>query len=49
MLYERDMVSFRAGDLISICPPLMISRDEIDFLVDALDDALGQISKDLRA
>ena len=49
MLYERDMVSFRAGDVISICPPLMISRDEIDFLVDALDDALGQISKDLRA
>ena len=49
MLYERDMVSFRAGDIISICPPLMISRDEIDFLVDALDDALGQISKDLRA
>ncbi len=47
MLYERDMISFRAGDIISICPPLMISRDEVDFIVDSLDGALGQISKEL--
>ena len=49
MLYDRDLVSFRAGDIISICPPLSINRDEIDFLVDVLDDALGRISKELRS
>ena len=49
LLYDRDLISFRAGDLISICPPLSINRDEIDFIVDALDDALGRISKELKS
>ena len=49
ILYERNLVSFRAGDVISICPPLIIDRDEIDFLVDALDGALEQMSKELSA
>ncbi len=47
ILYERKLVSFRAGDVISICPPLIIDRDEVDFLVDVLDGALAQMSKEL--
>ena len=46
-LYERNLVSFRAGDLISICPPLSISKDEIDFMVSVIDEALTEIEKDL--
>jgi adenosylmethionine-8-amino-7-oxononanoate aminotransferase len=47
MLYERKLVSFRAGDIISICPPLSINKSEIDFLVATLDDAIGKLVKDL--
>ena len=47
MLYERNLVSFRAGDIISICPPLSINKSEIDFLVATLDDAIGKLVKDL--
>lgn len=47
MLYDRKLVSFRAGDVISICPPLVINKDEVDFLVDALDDGIGQLEKDI--
>ncbi|MDA0232350.1 MAG: aspartate aminotransferase family protein, partial [Chloroflexi bacterium] len=47
MLYDRKIVSFRAGDVISLCPPLSITADEIDFIVNALDDALTQLESDL--
>lgn len=47
MLFDRNMVSFRAGDVIAICPPLSISRDEIDFIVDAIDGALGELEGEL--
>ena len=49
MLYERKLVSFRAGDIISVCPPLSINKSEIDFLVGTLDDAIGKIEKELGA
>jgi adenosylmethionine-8-amino-7-oxononanoate aminotransferase len=32
----------RAGDIISIAPPLTITRDEIDFVVRQLDSVLGE-------
>jgi adenosylmethionine-8-amino-7-oxononanoate aminotransferase len=47
MLYDRKMISFRAADLISMCPPLSINRSEVDFMVGALDDAIGKLQKDL--
>jgi adenosylmethionine-8-amino-7-oxononanoate aminotransferase len=47
MLYERNMVSFRAGDVISLCPPLSISKDEVDFIVNVLDEAIGELESDL--
>ena len=47
LLFERNMVTFRAGNLISICPPLSINRDEIDFIVDAIDGALDAVEDEL--
>jgi adenosylmethionine-8-amino-7-oxononanoate aminotransferase len=47
MLFDRNIVSFRAGDVISICPPLCISKGEIDFIVSAIDGALEQLESDL--
>ena len=47
MLFERNIVSFRAGDVISICPPLSINSDEIDFIVDAIDGALDELEAEL--
>lgn len=47
MLYEKKLVSFRAGDVISICPPLIATRDEIDFLVNVLDETIGEIESEL--
>ena len=46
-LYERNLISFRAGDIISICPPLTINKDEIDFMVSVIDEALPEVEKDL--
>ncbi len=42
-LYDKKIISFRAGDIIAMCPPLSISRDEVDFLVSALDEAIGEV------
>ena len=47
ILFERGLVSFRAGDVISLCPPLIVDKSEIDYIVDAVDGALGTISQDL--
>jgi 4-aminobutyrate--pyruvate transaminase len=47
LLWERKLVSFRAGDIISLCPPLSITSDEVDFIVNALDDTLTQLESDL--
>ena len=47
ILYHRKIVTFRAGNVISMCPPLIITDDEIDFLVDALDEAIGEVEADL--
>ena len=47
LLIERNIVSFRAGDVISLCPPLSINKDEIDFIVSAIDGALDALESDL--
>ena len=46
-LYDKKLVSFRAGDVISICPPLMVTRDEIDFLINVLDETIGEDESEL--
>jgi adenosylmethionine-8-amino-7-oxononanoate aminotransferase len=47
MLYDRKVVSFRAADVIAMCPPLSITKDEVDFLVSALDDSIGRLQSEL--
>jgi adenosylmethionine-8-amino-7-oxononanoate aminotransferase len=47
ILFDRKLVTFRAGDVISLCPPLSINSGEIDFIVNALDDTLTQLESDL--
>lgn len=47
LLFDRNMVSFRAGDVITLCPPLSINKDEIDFIVSAIDGALDELENDL--
>ncbi len=46
-LYGKKLVSFRAGDVISICPPLIVGKDEIDFLVNVLDETIGEVEAEL--
>ncbi len=47
LLTENGLVSFRAGDVISLCPPLSIDKDEVDYIVDGLDRTLETVSRDL--
>ena len=47
ILYDHKLISFRAGDIISIFPHLSISKDEVDFLISALDESLAELSKEL--
>ena len=46
-LNERNIFTFRAGDIISLCPPLNINKDEIDFLVEGLSSAISKIEKEI--
>ena len=43
MLYNRGIISLRAGDVITMCPPLIIEQSEADFLFDALDRTLFEL------
>jgi len=43
LLYERGVISRPIMDAMAFCPPLVISRDEIDLIVAALEDALGAL------
>ena len=47
LLREQGILS-RAGSSIAVAPPLIINREEVDNLVDALDHAIGQLERDLR-
>ena len=46
MLYKRGIMTFRAGDLISICPPLTFSKDEADYFADGLMDTLSELESE---
>lgn len=45
LLYERGVISRAMIDAMALCPPLIIGRAEIDFIADALEDALGTLAK----
>ena len=46
LLQEQGMLA-RAGASISIAPPLVINREQVDELVDMLDQAIGRLEHDL--
>ena len=35
-LRDKGLLSYRAGDMISICPPLMINKDEVVFIIEGI-------------
>ena len=45
LLKENGLLSYRAGDLISVCPPLLISKDEIDFIFDGIRSSILELEK----
>lgn len=47
LIDAQSIISFRAANVISICPPLIINTDEIDQIVDGLDAALSQLEVEL--
>ena len=46
-IMERKGLLGRAGDIISIAPPLTITRDEVDFVVRALDETLEEVGREI--
>ena len=45
LLKENGLLSYRAGDLISVCPPLLINKDEIDFIVEGIRSSILELEK----
>ena len=45
----RGVIVRASVDTVVVCPPLIIQRDEIDTLVGAIDDALGDVTTQLTA
>lgn len=35
----------RAGDVISLAPPLCITKDEVDHLVEQVDESVGELQR----
>ena len=46
-LFNENHILGRGGDVIPIAPPLCITRDEVDGLVDSLDDSIRRVEADL--
>ena len=47
LLAERGLTSFRVGNIVSLCPPLCITKDEIDFMVNGIESAIGTMEEEL--
>ena len=45
LLKENGLLSYRAGDLISVCPPLLVNKDEIDFIVEGIRSSIIELEK----
>ena len=46
-LRDKGLLSYRAGDMISICPPLMINKDEVDFIVEGIKASIEDLESHL--
>jgi len=40
LLKERGLLSYRAGDQISMCPPLGISKEEVDIIFNGIESTI---------
>jgi len=40
LLKERGLLSYRAGDQISMCPPLNISKEEVDIIFNGIESTI---------
>ena len=47
LLAERGLTSFRVGNIIPLCPPLCITKDEVDFMVNGIEGAIDTMEKEL--
>ncbi len=45
--WNRNGLLGRAGDVISLAPPLCITKDEVDWLVKSVDDAITEVESQL--
>ena len=45
--WNRQGLLGRAGDVISLAPPLCITKDEVDWLVKSVDDAITEVENQL--
>lgn len=46
-LRDKGLLSYRAGDMISICPPLMINKDEVDFIIEGIKASIEDLESHL--
>ena len=46
-LRDKGLLSYRAGDMISICPPLMINKDEVDFIIEGIKASIEDLETHL--
>ena len=44
-IFSRRRLLGRAGDIISLAPPLSITKDEVDLLVREVDGAIGEVEQ----
>ena len=47
LLGERGLTSFRVGNIVSLCPPLSITKDEVDFMVSGVEGAIDTMEREL--
>ena len=45
LLKDRGLLSYRAGDQISMCPPLNISKEEIDIIFNGIESTIIDFEK----
>jgi len=43
----RGVILRASGDLIAICPPFVVTREQIDAIVGALDEAIAEVASEL--
>jgi adenosylmethionine-8-amino-7-oxononanoate aminotransferase len=47
LLLERQLLTRQRGDHVWLAPPLCVTREEVDFIVRQLNDAIGEVSSKL--